>query len=182
VETYLDPNFEYPDLEAVAESMVAGTIRTDEAFALARKIMGGEVRQTSVGKARVIGPHGGGMKVMQELQAYANAHDQQSVERWAAFALITEVLLGQVDQEPAIAPLSLSSALKGFDACVRATKARCPPGAVEIAVHMVDSILKNPACTDPELRNRLTAARSSFKACAPPKGLLRWFKSRLGTE
>ena len=167
METYLDPNFEYPDLEAVAEAMVAGTIRTDEAFALARKILGGEVQQTSVGPARVIGPQSGGMKVMQELQTYANAHDQLSVERWAAFALITEVLLGQVDQEPAIAPLSLSSALKGFDACVRATKARCPPGAVEFAVHMVDSILKNPACTDPELRNRLAATRSSFKACAP---------------
>lgn len=180
METYLDPKFEYPDLEAVAESMVAGTIRIDEAFALARKVMGGEVRQTSVGKARVIGPQAGGMKVMQELQVYANAHDQQSVERWAAFALITEVFLGQVDQEPAIAPLSLSSALKGFDACVRATKACCPPGAVEIAVHMVDSILKNPACTDPELRKRLTAARSSFKACARSKGLLSWFKSRLG--
>lgn len=179
MDTLLDPNFEYPDLEAVAESMVAGTIRTDDAFALARKIMGGEVRQTSIGKRRVIGPLGGGLKVMEELQAYANAHDQQSVERWAAFALITEVLLGQVDLEPEIAPLSLSSALKGFDACVRATKARCPPGAVEFAVHTVDSILKNPACTDAELRNRLNAARSSFQACAPSKGLLKWFKSRL---
>ena len=175
--TLLDANFEYPDLVAVAESMIAGTIRPKDAFKLARKVLGGEVRQTSVGQARVIGPQSGGMKVMAELQTYANAHDQQSVERWAAFALITEVLLGHVDQEPEIAPLSLSHALKGFDACVRATGARCPPAAVEFATHMVDSILSNPACTDPELRKRLADAKSKFKACATPKGLRGWAKS-----
>lgn len=172
METLLDPNFEYPDLLAVAESMVAGTIPTDRAFALARKVLGGEVRQTSIGRARVIGPQGGGERVMSELQKYATAHDQRSVERWAAFALITEVLLGHVDLEPAIAPMSLAGALKGFDACMRATEGRCPPGAVNFAVRMVDSILQNPACSDPELRQRLAAARISFNACAPSKGLL----------
>lgn len=178
METLLDPNFEYPDLLAAAESMITGNIPIDTAFALARKVLGGEVRQTSIGRARVIGPQRGGERVMAELQQYANAHDQRSVERWAAFALITEVLLGHVDAEPAIAPMTLAGALKGFDACMRATEGRCPPGAVEFAVRMVDSILKNPACTDPKLRKRLAAAKSGFKASTPSKGLMGWFKSR----
>jgi hypothetical protein len=165
VDTLLDPNFEYPDLVLVAEAMVAGTISTKDACVLARKVTGGEIRQTSVGRALVIGPQKGATKALAELQTYANAHDQRTAERWAAFTLMIEAQLGAGDLDPAAAPMGLSNALRAFEPCVRATGARCPPEAVEFALQAVDSILENPACNDPDLRAGLTAARNSFSAC-----------------
>jgi hypothetical protein len=182
METLLDPNFEYPDLVVVAEAMVAGTISTKDACILARKVTGGEFRQTSIGRALVIGPQKGAKEALAELQAYANAHDQRTAERWSAFALIIEVQLGVGDLNPEAAPLGLSNALRVFEPCVRATGAQCPPEAVEFAIQIVDSILENPACTDPDLRRRLMATRDSFASCAPAtnRGLRAWFKSRFG--
>lgn len=165
MQTLLDPNFEYADLITVAEAMVARTISTKDACALARKVTGGEVRQTSVGQALVIGPQEGATKALAALQAYANAHDQHTAERWAAFALMIEAQLGSGDLEPAAAPVALSNALRGFEPCVRATGARCPPEAMEFAVQAVDSILQSPACTDQALRQHLAAAKDSFSAC-----------------
>jgi hypothetical protein len=162
----LDPNFEYPDLVEVAEAMVAGTISTKDACALARKVTGGEIRQTSVGRALVIGPQNGAMRALADLQTYANAHDQRGAERWAAFALMIEAQLGTGDLDPSAAPLGLSSALRVLEPCVRATGARCPPEAVEFALQAVDSILQNPACTDPSLRAFLMASRKSFSESA----------------
>jgi hypothetical protein len=166
MELLLDPNFQYPDLVAVAEAMVAGTISIKEACALARKVTGGEIRQTSVGQARVIGPQNRAAKALADLQAFANAHDQRTPERWAAFVLMIEVQLGSGDLNPGAAPIALASALRAFAPCLQATDAQCPPEAVKFAVQTVDSILQNSACTDPELRTALTAARASFKACA----------------
>ena len=163
----LDPRFVYPDLVAVVESMVAGTIPLKDACELARKVTGGEVRQTSIGRARIIGPQEGAVHALSELQGYANDHDQLSTERWAAFALMIESQLGSGDLDPAAAPLALSNALRGFDACVRATHARCPPEAVKFALQATDSLLHSPACTDPILRTRLTVARAAFEACGP---------------
>ena len=182
MDTLLDPSFDYPDLVAVTEAMLAGTISTQDACVLARKVTGGEVRQTSVGRALVIGPQREAMKALAGLQAYASAHDQGSVERWGAFALIIESQLGISDLDPEAAPLGLSNALRAFEPCIRATGARCPPDAVPFAVQAVNSILENPACTDPDLRKRLTAARDSFRACARVRhqGLGGWFKSRFG--
>jgi hypothetical protein len=179
VNTLFEPDFEYPDLVGVAEAMIAGTISMKDAIVLARKVTGGEVRNTSVGRAIVIGPKEGAVKTLADLQAYANAHDQQTVERWAAFALMIEAQLGVVNLDPEAAPVALGNALRGFEPCVRATGARCPPEAVGFALQVVDSILRNPACTDPTLRGRLDAARNSFRACAenPSRGLLGWFKS-----
>lgn len=164
--------------------MVAGTISTKEACALARKTTGGEVRNTSIGRSLVIGPPEGASKALADLQAYANAHGQQTVERWAAFALMIEAQLGIGDLDPDAAPLGLSGALRGFEPCIRATHAQCPPEAVEFALHTVDSILKNPACTAPDLRARLMAARASFSACAggTSGGLSGWFKSKFGSR
>ena len=184
MDTLFDRRFEYPDLVTVAEAMVAGTISTKEACALARKTTGGEVRQTSVGRSLVIGPQEGASKALADLQTYANAHGQQTVERWAAFALMIEAQLGIGDLDPDAAHLGLSGALRGFEPCIRATHAQCPPEAVEFALHTVDSILKNPACTAPDLRARLKAARDSFSACAGETtgGLSRWFKSKFGSR
>jgi len=162
----LDPKFEYPDLVGVAEAMVAGTISTKEACVLARKVTGGEIRQTSVGRARVIGPQNGATKALADLQAFANAHDQRTAERWAAFALMIETQLGSGDLDPEAAPIGLNYALSAFRPAVQATGARCPPEAVEFAVQAVDSILQNSACTDPDLRAFLTTTRASFSACA----------------
>lgn len=177
--TFLDPGFEYPDLVVTAEAMVAGTMSVKDACALARKVTGGEVRQTLAGRVLVIGPQAGAMKTLADLQAYANAHDQRTAERWAAFALLIEAQLGGGDLDPAAAPFALSNALRGFEPCVRATGARCPPEAVKFALQAVDSILQNPACTDPELRGRLRAAREGFSACATdaPKGVRGWLAS-----
>lgn len=166
MDTLLDAHFVYPDLVAVAEAMVRRTISTKDACALARTVTGGEVRQTSVGRALVIGPHEGVIKALADLQAYANAHDDRTRERWAAFALMIETQLGCGDLGPGAAPIGLDGALREFEPCLKATGARCPPEAVEFALHAVDSILRSPACTDPPLRARLTAARTSFKACA----------------
>jgi hypothetical protein len=159
--------------------MVAGTISTKDALVLARKVTGGEVRQTSVGQALVIGPQEGAVKTLADLQAYANAHDQRTVERWASFTLVIEAQLGAADLDPATAPVALGNALRAFEPCVRATGAQCPPEAVVFALQTVDSILQNPACTDPALRVRLNAARDSFSACAgePRRSLLGWLKS-----
>jgi hypothetical protein len=162
MQVLLDPNFEYPDLVAVAEAMVAGTISTEEACALARKVTGGEIRQTSVGRALVIGPQSRAEKVLKDIQAFAHTHNQSSAERWAAFALMIEAQLGIGDLDPEGAPIGLENALGAFMPAVKATGARCPPEAVEYAVWMVDSILQNPACTDPDLRAYLTKARASF--------------------
>lgn len=166
MELLLDPNFEYPDLVVVAEAMVARTISTKDACALARKVTGGEIRQTSVGRALVIGPQHGATKVLADLQTYTNAHDQGTAERWAAFALMIEAQLGCGDLDPDAAPIALSNALRSFAPCVQATGARCPPEAVEFAVHVVDSILQNPSCIDQNIRAVLTAARGSFSGCA----------------
>lgn len=184
VNTWLDPHFVYPDLVATAEAMVARTISTKEACVLARKVTGGEIRQTSIGRAVVIGPQRGATKALADLQAYANAHDQRTAERWAAFALMIEAQLGIGDLDLDAAPLGLSGALRGFDPCIRATHAQCPPEAVEFALHAVDSILKNPACTAPDLRARLKAVRTSFSACGggTTGGLSGWFKSKFGSR
>ena len=162
----LDPRFAYPDLVSTAEAVVARTISLNEARALARKVTAGEVRQTSVGRARVVGPQDGATRALAELQAYANAHDQRSTERWAAFALMIEAQLGSGDLDPAAAAIGLSAALGAFDACVRATGASCPPQGVRFALQAADSLLESPACTDPAVRARLTAARTGFAACA----------------
>lgn len=179
MDTLLDPSFEYPDLVEVAEAMIAGTISTKDALVLASKVTGGEVRYTSVGRAIVIGPQEGAVKTLADLQAYANAHDQQTVERWAAFVLMIEAQLGIANLTPEAASVALGNALRSFEPCVRATGTCCPPEAVGFALQAVDSILRNPACTDPTLRSRLNAARNSFRACAenPSRGLLGWFKS-----
>ena len=183
MDTLLDPGFDYPDLVTVAEAMVAKTISIKDACALARKTTGGEVRQTSVGRARVIGPQKGAMKGLSDLQAYANAHDQRTPERWAAFALMIEAQLGTGDLDPAAAPIGLSGALRGFEPAVRATGATCPPDAVEFALQAVDSIMGNPACTDPDLRMRLAAARKSFEACrTSQQGVRKWFSSLFGSR
>src|SRR5262245_33771801 len=166
MDTLLDPNFEYPDLVIVAESMVAGTISTKDGCALARKVTGGEVRRTSIGPARVIGSQNGSTKALADLQVFANAHDQRTAERWAAFALMIEAQLGIGDLDPEAPPIALSSALRCFEPALRATGGICPPEGVEFAVQAVESILENPACTDRDLRLRLTAARDSFSACA----------------
>jgi hypothetical protein len=163
--TLLDPTFKSPDLVALAKAMAARTISTSDACALARRVTGGEVRETSVGRALVVGPIAGATKALENLQAYANAQDQESVERWAAFALMIEAQLGGGDLDPGAASIGLSNALRGFEPCLRATHGRCPPEAGEFAIHMVESILKNPACTDPDLRKRLMAARDSFREC-----------------
>lgn len=160
----LDPCFAYPDLVSTAEAVVAGTMPLPDACALARKVTAGEVRRTSVGRARVVGPQDSAMRALAELQAYANAHDQRSAERWAAFALMIEAQLGSGDLDPETAPVGLGAALGAFDACVRATGARCPPVGVPFALRAADSLLASPACTDPAVRARLVAARAGFAA------------------
>ena len=162
----LDPGFLYPDLVAAAEAMVAGILSPKDGCVQARKVLGGEIRDTSIGRARIIGPEAGALRVLAELQAYANAHDQRAAERWAAFALMVEAQLGCGDLDPEAAPLGLAGALKPFDACVRATGAQCPPGGVKFALQAVDSLLDSSACTDPALRARLNLARTRFAACA----------------
>ena len=126
MQVLLDPNFEYPDLVVVAEAMVAGTISIKAACVLARKVMGGEIRQTSVGRSIVIGPQNGMEKALADLQAYANAHDQHTTERWAAFALMIEAQLGIVNFEPAAAPVALGNAMRAFEPALKATGSRCP--------------------------------------------------------
>lgn len=171
VETLLDPGFVYPDLVAAAERMVAGTISIKDGVALARKVTAGEVRQTSVGRARVIGPQNGASQVLAHLQAYSKAHDQRTSERWAAFLLMIEAQLGIGDRDSDAAHLGLANALTALEPCVKATGARCPPDAARFAVQAVASVLQSPACTDPSLRAHLTAARASFNACARASGI-----------
>src|SRR5689334_15214594 len=114
--------------------MVAGTTSTHDACALARKVTSGEIRQTSVGRSLVVGPQKGAMQALAALQAYANAHDQRTAERWAAFLLMIEAQLGAGDLDPEAAPIGLGNALRAFEPCLRATSASCPPEAVEFAV------------------------------------------------
>lgn len=166
METLLDPRFEYPDLVAVTKAMIAGTISIKDACAQARKVTGGEVRNTSVGPALVIGPQSGATKALSDLQAYCIAKDQRTAEKWAGFALMIEAQLGVGNIDPAAAPIGLANALRSFEPCVRATGARCPANSVRFAVQAVDSILQSPACTSPDLRARLAIARESFSACA----------------
>jgi len=166
VNTLLDPRFKYPDLVMVAEAMVAGTVSTSDACALARKVTGGEIRETSVGRSLIIGPQEGAERVLAALQAYCKSHDQRTAERWAAFALVVEAQLGVGGLDPEAEGLGLTNALRVLTPCLKATGARCPPEAVEFAVHAVDSVLQSPACTDPDLRLLLTAARSRFAECS----------------
>lgn len=171
METLLDLNFDYPDLAETAQAMVAGTVSIEEALAKARSVLGGEIRSTVAGPARVIGPQERATKVLKYLQAYARDHNQDSAERWAAFLLMLEAQLGLGNIDAAAAPIALNTASRMMESCVNATGARCPPGAVKFALQAVDSILESPACSDPGLRARLTAAKTSFSRCSVKTGI-----------
>jgi hypothetical protein len=161
----MDPHFNYPDLVATTEGLVAGRISMNQAAELARKVTGGELRETSVGRALVVGPRQKELEILAKLQMYCNAHGSQTPERWAAFFLMIESQLGLSHFDSSVAAISLSNALAMLDKCVKATGSRCPATGVRFAVQTVDSILANPACIDPILRKRLGETRASFKEC-----------------